>query len=431
MGGVVRRTDLSEKHQSLCEEAVDEDLVEKRTLVICPECDKRYTTDSMRDQCECGIEIDLRNFSTVIQYSCEKYPEVVEESLGDSIKQFSIVYDDCMLDQISPGDLVPSSSSVQRLHISPLFMFDNPVHIYENFNDVFVSWSQVSSLVDEDGEIWDEVEDFLSYLDDGRVLADRNNLEIRSLSPNPQTSATDTTWYTKLHRVDKSKAHQESKSKFGRNYNEQFERLGNEFLHILFPHAMTLQGGGKNQPDGYVFLKDQAYLVEAKCYSNQFKIFKEQDKANRYVKNYSDYFSGPERSGQDLAGYIFIAHEFNKSDFQRDIRTFRQSNRQYANIDVICVEDTMMAEAVELLSDLYREEPSAPWRIYSQSNFYRDIIARMKETTTPELDQNSFSELLRILVDSGKNNESDIEQQLRSAMRRESLIGERLSKALT
>jgi len=420
-GGAARHSELSSEVVQILDEGVEDGVVEKDELIIC-DCNEYHSTE--RDHCpRCG-ELSDSETSDIIQYFTHSYPDIVKSRLGESAEGFEVQYDRNSFEDIKISDLEPLRGEVQRLHISPFFNFEGPVYAIPNHRDLFVDWGHVCDLLDDSDEFFHNAENFLDHLDAALNLAEGKSGKVLFTGPDGVGTATDTSWYTKLHRTTKDRAHEQSQARFGRNYNEQFERLGNEFLSILTPHAVNIQAGGSNEPDGYIITRNHAYIVESKCYSNDYKIFKEQDKANRYVRNFVESVDGEYHTDFNLSGYIFIAHEFNENEFSKDLNSFQKSNETFASLDVACITDQMMATGAEVLSDLYRHRPSAAYRIRSHTDFYQDLFKNLFELTGyQEIDEDRFKLLLDSLRDLSKDRTS-LEKQLEEGQSRDAPLTE-------
>lgn len=433
IGGVVRRSDLSDERKGLYERGVEQEVLQKDEIVIC-NCSKYYSINETVD-CPCGNAINESENPDIVQYYSDSYPDIIKRKWGTELGGFSIKYDTTGIDGLSIRDLEPSPSDKQFLHISPFFEFENEsgIYAYPNCNDIFVDWSSLKEYFDDKETLLEEVQDFLERLDDCRQLARTDGgYSILQGGPNgPQSGSTmDTSWYTKLRRTSKKIADRQSLSRFKRTYHEQFERLGNEFLHIMFPHATTLQAGGSSEPDGYLLLDDRSYLVEAKCYSGKFKLFKEQDKSNRYVSNMAKLDEKP-HIDFNLSGYIFIAHEFNESDIERDLRTMVESNFPDANLDIICINDLMMENAVEKLSDMYRHKPSSAYRICDRSERYRSILKWMSNLNySSGMNEDDFNNVLKG-IEGLTEEPSSVEKELTEGMKRESGFDKEMENILS
>lgn len=428
VGGVLRKSDLNKSKIETLEQGVTDNVVSKKKLYKC-DCGKRYTLKNLPGECSCGQKIPESPDPDVTHYVSDAYPDKFRQVLGTQVNGFEIKYDRQLLEEVPIHELEPSPSDQQYIHISPFFEIEGGVHIYPNYEDFFISWDRIEDLITDWGSVQDDLQNFLEFVEDGRRLEVEEDASLITSNPQYTDQTMDTSWYTKLHYTDKDTANKQSKARFERNYNLQFERLGNECLRLLFPRAITLQAGGDDQPDGYLLFNDRAYIVESKCYSNGFKISGEQDKANRYVKRFTEMDS--ERSGgYNLCGYIFVSHEFNQNEFEKDLRSFKQSTKEYVNLDIICLNDRMMEYAAEQLPEFYRNQPSAPQRIYENSEYYDEMLEWLHEITGPEtLDVDSFKTYIDIIKEEARENMTTTEEEIAKALKRGSSIGKAMDKA--
>jgi len=428
VGGVLRQSDLSDPQVEILEEGVEDNVVSKKRIYKC-RCGKRYTLENIPNECSRGHEIAENPSADLVHYVSDAYPAAFKEIFGERINGFDLKYDRHFLDEVPISELEPSPSDSQYIHISPFYDIEDGVHIYPNYEDIFVSWDRIGDLIEDWESLRDDFQNFLKLIDDGRRLEDKEDAQIVSTGPQSSNHTVDTGWYTRLHSFDKDTVNQMSQTKFGRSYNLQFERLGNECLRFMFPRGISLPAGGSDQPDGYLLFNDRAYMVESKCYSSQFKIASEQDKANRYVKRFTEMDSS-RASGYNLCGYIFIAHEFNQNEFAKDLRSFKKSNIRNANLDVICLNDRMMEYAANELPDLYRDEPSSPQRIYENSDHYHDMLDHLVELTGPNtVDEDRFKRYIDVIVEDARENMATGEKEFANALERGSSIGQKLDKA--
>lgn len=229
-------------------------------------------------------------------------------------------------------------------------------------------------------------------------------------------------WYTLLSRVSsKDEAHRLSKNRFGLNYNEMFERLGIEFLHTIFPHTTTVHLGGDYIPDGFVQVQYnnavKSYLVESKCYSSEFKIFDEIDKSHRYIQRFKQDVESAVDANYNLQGYIFLADRFDEDRMLSDIAQFRDRTEEYGELTVMCATSEMMKSTVDRLTYLYRRQPSATYRIYSNTRNYFNVLEGLsRHTDIGSLEIGKYKdEFIKTLVGKG-HAESSLEERIREGL---------------
>ncbi len=424
-GGTILRSNLDPEEVELYEEGVEEGFVTKLEHVVCGGCDKTYAPEDVPDRCICGYDFPDEVEPNNIEYVTYKYPDIISEFLGDSIDGFEIVYERFDLDRVTMDELHFQDLGEQYLHISPKYKIDSGIHIYPGYNDVFLSWNRVPSLIDSPEDVMEDIEDFLKSLNDGRELVSEEGITQLPSGPGGTVSAYSdrTDWFTLLHDISKGVANSRSKAAFGMNYNDLFERLGIDFLHTMFPHAMTFHAGGGNKPDGYVIQEKSTYLVESKCYSDEFKIFSEEDKANRYVEDFVERVDNEPDRNFNLTGYIFVAHQFNEGALPEDIRSFVRRNIDSANLDVICANDLMMREAVERLSEVYSTNPSARYRIFDYSDRYADFLELMADLTEQMgTDVDQFSDAILSQMEDIAEDPSEVENVISSGFEGKSKV---------
>lgn len=377
-GGTIRARNTEADVVEILERGVKEGFVIKDELVACSGCDRYYVVEKLPLECDCGTSLaDSDDIEPdVVQYHSMEYPEILRNCLDNSIDSFQIEYQDFAVDEFPASELHADDDADWHVHISPRFEIESGIHVFPGFRDVLLSWNQVPRLVTSPQEVVDDVQDFLTAEESIEDWAVQNNDTLLNDSPrsNPDDFTWDSSELTLLHQHDKDRCNQWAKQRYGYNYNSMFERIGTHFLHHLFPHAPTFFAAGENKPDGYLIPNDRTYLVEVKCWSSDFKITKERDKMIRYINDFNEYVKSKPGCDFNLYGYIFIAHSFKDSTLQDDIEDVERRVEQSLNLDTICISDEMMATTVEQLNKLYRMNPSAPYRIYEHSQWYRDIL---------------------------------------------------------
>ena len=432
-GGVEIRDELPRDKINLYEEGVNQGLFKKDELFDCPNCGRTYSIEYSGDECDCGYPLDQEVVSEDVhttQYYHDIYPEFIKDRIGTNIGAFEIVYRNDRIDEIPAAELHPvNSSSSNYLHISPYFHSEVGLMPFPGYSDVFISWSKIRELLLEPNETADQL---ASYLDGdsgnedrgGDILLGDGGTKFNSglSAPNLQ-NLTDAPWYTMQSDTSPEVANRRSQDEFGEEYYNVFENLGMEFLHVMFPHAIQLEGGkqGKPEPDGYLHIlkegRKQTYLVESKCYSRDFKIFSESDKNRRYINKFISDIE-PE-TDYNLVGCIYIATRFDDKRTKKDIDDAVSRSVGERNIDIICINDCMMREAVESLRDLYRQEPSSKYRIYEQSTFYSDLLQGLNKTTEQNgVDLQAFKQQILELMEKAGRTETTRESTLRTGFER-------------
>lgn len=377
-GGTIRARSVEPEVGEILEQGVEEGFITKDELVACPGCDRYYDVAKLPLDCDCGTSLAENDDMEpdVVQYHSMEYPDILQQVLDDSVDSFQIEYQDVAVEEFPASELHSGDDTEWHLHISPRFEIDSGIHVFPGFRDVLLSWNRVPRLVTSPEEVVDEVRDFLTAEESIKEWAEQNDDGI--LNNGPQPDPDDFTWdsseLTLLHQHDKERCNQWAKQKYGYTYNSMFERMGAHFLHHLFPHVGTFFAAGENKPDGYLVQENRTYLVEAKCWSSDFKITKERDKMIRYIDDFNEYVESTPGCNFNLYGYIFIAHSFKDSSLQDDIEDVERRVDQTLNLDTICINDEMIAATVECLNELYRMDPSAPYRIFEHSQWYRDIL---------------------------------------------------------
>lgn len=430
-GGTTKESTLSESGITIAEEGVDDGIFGKDESIVCEGCQRKYPSDNFPSSCEvCGNSMSGTDSDPVsVSYREIIWSDDIEDVLENSLEGFRLVFEkersieDAPVANLHPKDDRPS------LHISPYYELESSILLFPGNQDAFLNWESIPQFFSDPDKIQKYLRDFLISGDIDLSKLKEHVGEIADVfytgpgSPGVEYTKK-TSWCTLLDRVeDKSEAHSISDRRFGINYNEMFERLGIEFLHTLFPHATTLHLGGKHVPDGILHAQkdDQisSYLVESKCKSSKFKIFQEQDKASRYIERFIRNVEGSTDMNYNINGYIFFAHEFDDNRMLDDMDSFVSlaSNR---NLNVICVNSTMMQEGMERLGCLYRREPSATYRIYKLSDWYRTQINGLKDYTRDyQTDSRKFGEeMLKVLEDMGHkkvSEENRIKEELEPA----------------
>lgn len=430
-GGVIKSQSLSEEEKELIDIGVTDDIFGKDRNLVCPNCDKTYPPDGIPPYCEiCDARLEeggLREKN--VQYIEKIWPDQLRDLLEPYVQEFNLSFT-----KVTSVDEVPISElntidGKSTIHISPYFNIggEDPFLAFPKYNDVFFDWCSLPDLITNSGEIQEDIQDFLiggefdlsELEDDGASVKNFYYPGPGSPGPEPRSRLS---WYTLLDRVEeKSEANRLSKQRFGINYNEMFERLGMDFLNTVFPHATTVHLGGDYVPDGFVQIQYggavKSFLVESKCYSREFKIFEEVDKASRYVQRFNQELEEATGTDCDLRGYIFLADQFDEDRILEDIAQFEDRTEEYGDLTCMCATSKMMKSAVNHLSYLYLREPSATHRIYTDSKRYFTLIKGLsKYTRLGSLDTGQFMEqFVKTLVGIGQV-ESDIEDQIQQGL---------------
>ncbi|WP_439028436.1 hypothetical protein [Haloarchaeobius sp. DT45] len=419
-GGVLLEDEISE-HHGIYDEAAAEGLASKDEIFTCPQCDTQHSLKFLREYCDCGFEFpDKDNIEPdVVQYYDKSYPAEFSSKVKDTDK-FKFRFSKNKLDEFSASNLHPlTSSTVWNIHISPYYHSETGFYPFPGHSDVFLSWESVPQLLLKTDDALDEIGNRFSKLvneNDDFPWPGNGNLSFDCGlgAPSPD-SVRDDPWFTMLRDTTSGIANERSQSEFEMQYHKLFEKLGIEFLHMLFPHAMKFQAGkeGSPEPDGYLHtLREEAkqtYLVESKAYSADFKIFEEEDKNSRYIHNFKKEIE-PD-SDYNLRGVIFLASKFDK--VPHDVHSYIYRNIEIDSLDIICINDRMMGKAVTELRDLYRRNPAATYRLYDETGWYYDLLdglARMTETRGPNLDwfENEFLELVHDVADQETKREANL-----------------------
>ena len=428
-GGVAKKQEIDSDRVEYIEEGVEEGIFKKESFLICPGCNKKYTRGEIPPRCEnCRTElIEEKLTESSVRYADQIWPDELKSLLEEHVENFEIVLnweqtvDDVPISQFhTDGDL-------PHIHVSPYFDISGqePFIVFPEYKHAFLSWAALPNLVTNAEDLQREILDFLKTGDLPVNLFEPDGGSINEVfysgpeAPGPAASRR-SEWYTLLHKAeDKSQANTVSKQRFGINYNEMFERLGTEFLHTLFPHASTLHLGGNSVPDGLLNVRKEdrveTYIVESKCYWDGFAVFEEMDKACRYVDRFERNIVGSEEINLDLSGYIFLADSFDVSRMESDIDRFL--DRTSTNLDVMCIDSSMMKTAVEEMAYLYRREPSATYRIYNSSNWYFQLLeALIDNTGLTEFESDWFSEKFIPMMIGKGHDESDLEMRVREGL---------------
>jgi len=416
-GGTIRARNIDADAAEILEQGVDEGFVTKDELVACSGCDRYYDVRKLPLDCDCGTSLADRDDvePDIVQYHSMEYPEIPQRVLGDSIDRFQIEYQEFAVDDFPASELHSGDDADWHVHISPRFEIDSGIHVFPGFRDVLLSWNRVPRLVTSPQEVVNDVQDFLTAEESIDGWADQHDDDIlnNGSRPDPDEFTWDSSELTLLHQHDKDRCNQWAKQKYGYNYNSMFERIGSHFLHHLFPHVPTFFAAGENKPDGYLVQNGRTYLVEAKCWSSDFKITNERDKMIRYIDDFNEYVESKPGCDFNLYGYIFIAHSFKDSTLQDDIEDVERRVEQSLNLDTICISDEMMATTVEHLNELYRMDPSAPYRIYEHSQWYRDILDDLTDyTQNYGTDLESFHSEILDIIETAAETEAEPEQNI-------------------
>lgn len=382
-GGTITIESIEDEKLHLFEQGVEEGVISKLDHILCSNCDKTYSHDEVPEICICGYEFTEDYEVNQTEYVIYGYPDIIRTFLNDSIDGFNISYHRSDIDTISVSELHSHKHDDKFLHISPRFVIESGVHLFPGYNDIFLSWNQVPNLIESPEETIDGINEFFRSHKDGREFFEQEGVEFRPDGSGilRYDDSGQTEWFTLLHRHSKSVANERARAAFDMSYNDLFELLGIDFLNTMFPHAYTFQAGGAYKPDGYLLLNQGLYLVESKCYSDDFKLFSEEDKANRYIQDYIERIDRSPIASKNLIGYIFIAHTFNQGALPEDIKSFVRRNISDVNLDVICVNDLMMETADRELTQLYQMNPAARFRIFDKSTRYLDFLDLMADLT--------------------------------------------------
>ncbi|WP_226039077.1 hypothetical protein [Natrinema sp. DC36] len=385
-GGILKESKIDTDELEIIEDGVNEDVFKKDEIRACPSCYHKYPENSIPEICEeCDTNLDRNEpISSKTRYFESVWPEKLEKVLDPYTEDIEVNFTKSRsIEDVSLSDVTIEGND-PILHISPYFDLEHQWYSFPQYSDVFVDWVQIPKLITEPA---DSKEAIRNFLDTNELNASKIGDELGGVenihytgpgAPGPQYTSK-SSWCTLLDRVeDKPKANELSKRRFGINYNEMFERLGIEFTHALFPYANTLHFGGNHVPDGLLhFAKEgveSTYLVESKCYSRDFKIFEEQDKATRYIDRFVENVEGDPDMAHDLKGYVFFACQFDEKRVKEDIHQFIEKNSPKKDLDIICMNGGMLEEGMGRLSYLYRREPSATYRIWKHTNWYQEMI---------------------------------------------------------
>ncbi|QSX00888.1 hypothetical protein [Haloterrigena alkaliphila] len=422
-GGVEIQDELPTNLTEIYEEGVDEEIIKKDELFDCPNCERTYSFDYSRDVCDCGYPVGNKAEFTphTVQYYHDIYPSFIKNRIGDEIGEFEIVYRDDRIEDIPAADLHPTDTSNKNfIHISPYFHSEVGMVPFPGYSDIFLSWSKVRELIVKPGETIEILSDYLESEEgnDDQLIGDGGVIFDSGVSATDFRNLSDRPWFTMQRDTSPEIANRRSRETFKMEYYDLFEHLGMEFLHTMFPHAIQLEGGkqGKPEPDGYLHVNKrnskQTYLVESKCYSRDFKIFSEIDKNKRYIERFVSDIE-PE-TDYNLVGCIFIATRFNQDRTRKDIGEMVSRNIEERNLDVICINDQMMGQAVEQLRELYRLEPSSNFRIYKNSSFYRDLLDGLSQFSRQHgVDNEAFESMILDKMTKAGKKEINRERTLR------------------
>mgnify|MGYP000117917382 CR=1 FL=1 len=431
-GGVEIKDELPASIVEVYEEGVDEGLFKRDKLFDCPNCDRTYSVDYSNSRCDCGfpleqeIEEDSELIHTV-QYYHDIYPGFIRNEIGDEIEGFNLVYRDDRIDEIPASGLHPaSSSSSNYIHISPYFHSEVGLMPFPGYSDIFISWSKVRDLIIEPD---DTIEWLSNHMEggtgNGDALIEDGGVKFQSgLNAPDLQNLTDSPWYTMQSDTSPEIANRRARAEFNEEYYNMFEKLAIEYLGVMFPHAIQLEGGkhGVPEPDGYLHTlrhgRKQTYLVESKCYSSDFKIFSESDKNRRYVDRFISDVE-PE-TDYNLIGCLYIATQFDTQRTQKDIDDAVSRSVEERNLDIICINDQMMRESVERLRQIYRKEPSSKYRIYKETTFYSDLLQGLSKLTAEHgLDTDRYNQQILDLMEIAAKRETTREDTLRKEFERQ------------
>jgi len=388
---ILNKNSLSRPEQDLAEEACDEGIVSAERLVSCgsEQCMRRFDEKYTPDRCDCGYEFN-GNESVTVQYHSKAYPDQFTPLIEDVVDDYIIQMGEIKSLQKTPvSNLHPNTDNSKYLHFSPYLEIDDEYAVFPGYSDIFIDWYSLPRLIKDPEEVLGDVEDFLETAELGTGSIPSGAVEKTHYTgpgaPGPEYFSK-TSWYTLLEKVDSKEANQLSKDRFYVNYNEMFERLGIEFLHTLFPRVQKFHLGGDYKPDGLLHINHarnvETYLIESKCYSNDFNLFKEEDKADRYVDTFIDELHADSTSKFNLTGYIFLATKFNENKLPEDIHSLKKrADGHLQNLDIICINARMMEKCSQRISRLYRQEPSATHRVYAHSDEYQHLIDNLVEHT--------------------------------------------------
>lgn len=416
--GVMLASELPDQKQDLLDQATEDGIAKRDELFDCPHCDATYSSQYYGELCDCGESLPESSEIEphTIQYYENVYPEFFKQRLGENLDEFSIVYRDDRIENIPANDLHSAGKPGKYIHISPFFDSGTDIYPFPGFNDLFISWPKVRELILDTDEVIEDLRDFIDEPDEYEKLIGDGGKVYGGIEQ-PNTSDLRLGWYDLQTRTSKDVADRRSQEEFEINYNKLFEKLGVEFLGLMLPHALTIEGGkhGQPEPDGYLHvLHEEAkrtYLIESKCYSRDFKIFDESDKGTRYIRDFIRDIE-PE-TDYNLVGHIFIANRYNDDRTHEDIDDYVSQNIESRNLDVICLNDEMMSSAAERLRRLYREEPSASHRIYRHSSWYSGILDGMQKVTQEYgVDKDAFKENVMELVSEAGEEETNREKTL-------------------